>query len=178
MLKDPYACAIFVGHDEYWASAMRDTVDSFVDAGGHVARFGADKPEDLQRPGILLLMSYDLAVWEGPQPTTGADADSTFERLFSEYVEDDRPTEPVASVAAFVEALLARWPEDSEDSPYSAHIFASGSIAYITLSYSRAGEVTLYSAELAARFGLVCFDPQTGWSRPDAGGEPADHGRR
>ncbi|MEZ7124737.1 N,N-dimethylformamidase beta subunit family domain-containing protein [Nonomuraea sp. AD125B] len=36
----PYACAIFVGHDEYWTAQMRDSVDAFVDGGGHLARFG------------------------------------------------------------------------------------------------------------------------------------------
>lgn len=37
-----YACAIFVGHDEYWTASMRDTVDAFVDGGGHVARFAGN----------------------------------------------------------------------------------------------------------------------------------------
>ncbi|SOC46570.1 hypothetical protein SAMN05892877_12334 [Rhizobium subbaraonis] len=37
-----YSCAIFVGHDEYWTSEMRDRVDSFVDHGGHVARFAGN----------------------------------------------------------------------------------------------------------------------------------------
>ncbi len=39
---DGYSCAIFVGHDEYWTAQMRDTVDAFVDAGGHVARFAGN----------------------------------------------------------------------------------------------------------------------------------------
>lgn len=37
-----YACAVFVGHDEYWSAEMRDAVDGFVDAGGHVARFAGN----------------------------------------------------------------------------------------------------------------------------------------
>jgi len=37
-----YACAIFVGHDEYWSAEMRDAVDGFVDAGGNVARFAGN----------------------------------------------------------------------------------------------------------------------------------------
>lgn len=37
-----YAGAIFVGHDEYWTWEMRDTVDAFVDNGGHIARFGGN----------------------------------------------------------------------------------------------------------------------------------------
>jgi len=37
-----YRCLIVVGHDEYWSWEMRDTVDAFVDAGGHIARFGGN----------------------------------------------------------------------------------------------------------------------------------------
>jgi hypothetical protein len=123
--------------------------------------------------GILPLVSYDLAVWVEPEPTTGASGEATFEYLFRRYFEEDWPTEPVDPVAAFVEALLTRWPEDTEDNPYSSGISASGPIAYITLSYSRANEVRLYTTELAARFGLVCFDPQTGQMHPADGGESA-----
>lgn len=111
-----------------------------------------------------------MAVWEGPQPTTDAGGKATFENLFRRHLEGDWLTEPVGPVAAFAEALLARWPEDSEDSPYSSGVSVSGPIAYITLSYSRAAEVSLCAAELAARFGLVCFDPQAGRLRPGDGG--------
>ncbi len=129
-------------------------------------------------PGILLLVSYDLAVWEGPQPATDADGEVTFENLFRRYLDGDWPTEPVAHVAAFAEALLKRWPEDSENSPYPSGISVSGPIAYIALSYSRAGEVSLYSAELAARFGLVCFDPQMRRVRPATAENSPGHSRR
>lgn len=37
-----YRCLIVVGHDEYWSWEMRDTVDTFVDAGGHIGRFGGN----------------------------------------------------------------------------------------------------------------------------------------
>ncbi len=37
-----HACAIFVGHDEYWSAPMRDAVDAYVDAGGRVARFAGN----------------------------------------------------------------------------------------------------------------------------------------
>jgi hypothetical protein len=37
-----YKCLLFVGHDEYWSWEMRDTVDSFVNAGGSAARFGGN----------------------------------------------------------------------------------------------------------------------------------------
>lgn len=41
-LLSRYACAIFVGHDEYWSSEMRDAVDSYVEEGGKVARFAGN----------------------------------------------------------------------------------------------------------------------------------------
>lgn len=37
-----HRCAVFVGHDEYWSAEMRDAVDAFVEAGGHVARFAGN----------------------------------------------------------------------------------------------------------------------------------------
>ncbi len=37
-----YACAVFVGHDEYWTREMRDHVDAFVEEGGKVARFAGN----------------------------------------------------------------------------------------------------------------------------------------
>lgn len=37
-----YQCAVFIGHDEYWSAQMRDAVDSYVDQGGHAARFAGN----------------------------------------------------------------------------------------------------------------------------------------
>ena len=37
-----YACAVFVGHDEYWSAEMRDTVDNYIENGGNVARFAGN----------------------------------------------------------------------------------------------------------------------------------------
>lgn len=39
---DGYACAVFVGHDEYWTREMRDHVDAYVERGGNVARFAGN----------------------------------------------------------------------------------------------------------------------------------------
>jgi hypothetical protein len=41
-LLDGYACVLLCGHDEYWTRAMREAIDAYVDAGGHVARFGGN----------------------------------------------------------------------------------------------------------------------------------------
>ncbi|WP_352618094.1 N,N-dimethylformamidase beta subunit family domain-containing protein [Mesorhizobium sp. M0323] len=37
-----YDCLVFVGHDEYWSTPMRQTVDSFTERGGKVARFAGN----------------------------------------------------------------------------------------------------------------------------------------
>lgn len=37
-----YRCVIIVGHDEYWSWEMRDTLDSYLDAGGRLARFAGN----------------------------------------------------------------------------------------------------------------------------------------
>ncbi|MET8752246.1 N,N-dimethylformamidase beta subunit family domain-containing protein [Streptomyces sp. NPDC004667] len=39
---DGYDCAVIVGHDEYWTREMRDAIDTFVDRGGNLARFGGN----------------------------------------------------------------------------------------------------------------------------------------
>lgn len=37
-----YDCVVMVGHDEYWTWEMREAIDAYVDAGGHVARFAGN----------------------------------------------------------------------------------------------------------------------------------------
>ncbi|OAX82134.1 hypothetical protein ACJ72_03517 [Emergomyces africanus] len=37
-----YKVAVCVGHDEYWSWEQRDTIDSFVEQGGRLARFGGN----------------------------------------------------------------------------------------------------------------------------------------
>ena len=37
-----YRCLVFIGHDEYWSWEMRDTIDAYVETGGHVARFAGN----------------------------------------------------------------------------------------------------------------------------------------
>jgi hypothetical protein len=41
-LLSRHACALFVGHDEYWSTPMRDAVDHYVAGGGKVARFAGN----------------------------------------------------------------------------------------------------------------------------------------
>jgi len=41
-ILDDYMCLTVVGHDEYWSWEMREHVESFVERGGRLARFGAN----------------------------------------------------------------------------------------------------------------------------------------
>lgn len=41
-LLQHYKCVVIVGHDEYWTAEMRDTIDSYVEKGGNIARFAAN----------------------------------------------------------------------------------------------------------------------------------------
>lgn len=41
-LIDPYKCVVIVGHDEYWTREMRLAIDSYVEKGGCLARFGGN----------------------------------------------------------------------------------------------------------------------------------------
>ncbi|WP_368412654.1 N,N-dimethylformamidase beta subunit family domain-containing protein [Dongia sp.] len=41
-LLDRYACAVIVGHDEYWSWEMRDAIDRFVERGGHLVRLAGN----------------------------------------------------------------------------------------------------------------------------------------
>ncbi|MGL4238845.1 N,N-dimethylformamidase beta subunit family domain-containing protein [Tabrizicola sp.] len=41
-LLDAYPRAVIVGHDEYWTWEMRDHLDSWLDNGGQLARFGGN----------------------------------------------------------------------------------------------------------------------------------------
>ena len=59
-----HACAIFVGHDEYWTANMRHAVDRFTESGGRVARFAGNflwqtRIEDVGRTQICYKYTAD-----------------------------------------------------------------------------------------------------------------------
>ncbi len=37
-----YTCTVLAGHDEYWSWDMRKSLDNWIEAGGHLARFAAN----------------------------------------------------------------------------------------------------------------------------------------
>lgn len=129
-------------------------------------------------------MSYDLAVWEGQRPADNQAAFAVYRQLMDEVKRLGGSLEPATpAIAAYVRALLDRWPditeEAGEDSPWSDGPLigdASGSIMYFGMVYRMADETAQYAAELACQSGLVCFDPQLGRLRPfnDNDGPPVD----
>ncbi|MET9016389.1 hypothetical protein ABZX74_36705 [Streptomyces olivaceoviridis] len=80
---------------------------------------------------------------------------------------------PSERIAAYVEALLERWRDITEDveetSPWAAGPLiggAGGPVIYFALRWDRAEEASAYAAALADSMGLICFDPQQRQLRP------------
>ena len=116
-------------------------------------------------------MSYDLAVWDGDRPIDDRQASSRYDELYERYLESgDVVVPPALRIVAYVEALVARYPDDGDRSVVWASTpvieEASGPLVYLLMSYSKAEEVSEYAAELAREHGLVCFDPQGECLRP------------
>ncbi|MGW1638444.1 hypothetical protein [Streptomyces lavendulae] len=109
-------------------------------------------------------MSYDLAVWDGDRPLDDDRAGSTYDELYERYLEsDDVVVPPVPRIVAYVEALVARYPDDDRGVVWASPPVigeASGPMVYLLMSYDKAEEVSEYAAALAHEHGLVCFDPQ------------------
>lgn len=129
-------------------------------------------------------MSYDLAVWMGPRPTTSEVAEATYERqmdLLEELLDSDAPAPaPDTGIVAFVEAALARYPELTElsgpECPWaSAPLLdeAVGDFIHFPLTFAGAEFARDELAEIAASLGLVCYDPQIERLLPDNDAAPA-----
>jgi CheY-like chemotaxis protein len=117
-------------------------------------------------------MPVELAVWEGPQPASDAQAARTFKALYRQFMQPERNTPPTERIAAYVDALLARYPDLTElddaaveDSPWidgpSIHR-ASGRVLFLDVVENDVGEAAWRHAVRTARSaGLVCFDPNS-----------------
>ncbi|MFB7124097.1 hypothetical protein [Kitasatospora sp. NPDC056273] len=114
-------------------------------------------------------MSYDLAVWEGERPADDAAAGRCFDDLYERYLgTDEENLPPTERIAAFVAALLERWPDLAEDeddtSPWSTGPLigeASGPLIYFPVRWSMVEEACVHIAKVASSMGLTCFDPQS-----------------
>ncbi|BDH03934.1 hypothetical protein [Streptomyces seoulensis] len=116
-------------------------------------------------------MSYDLAVWDGDRPPDDHQAGSTYDELYERYLaSNDVVMPPVPSITAYVEALVAQYPDDVDRRVVWASTpvldEASGPLVYLAMSYSKAQEVSEYASALAREHGLICFDPQAERLRP------------
>ncbi|MFI1442014.1 hypothetical protein [Streptomyces fructofermentans] len=101
----------------------------------------------------------------GRRPPTQHQAGSTYDELYERYLEsDDVVVPPAPGITAYVEALVARYPDDVDRSVVWASPpvieEASGPIVYLVMRYGKAEEVSQYAASLAREHGLTCFDPQ------------------
>jgi hypothetical protein len=110
-------------------------------------------------------VSYDLAVWDGERPLDDDQAGSVYDELYARYLESDEVVvSPAPRIAAYVEALVERYPDDIDRSAVWASPpvidEAAGPIVYLLMSFSKAEEISEYAASLAREHGLVCYDPQ------------------
>lgn len=117
-------------------------------------------------------VSIDLAVWEGPQPASDKEAAATFEALYDRYVARDDTTPPTARITAYVDALLARFPDFTEldddamdDNPWADAPLISNAIGpFMYFGMVRSAtfdEAWSHAVSTARSMDLVCFDPQS-----------------
>jgi hypothetical protein len=77
--------------------------------------------------------------------------------------------------ASYVAALLERWPDidsgEGDESPWSVGPLISDAIEpffYFPMVWSMADGASEYASQLAAKYGLVCFDPPPDAMAPGA----------
>ena len=121
----------------------------------------------------VAFVSYDLAVWVGAPPRSDADASSVYEQMMERMEAGEPEVEPSPAIRAYVEALLQRWPDITDDAdegspwadgPLMAN--AVGDTIYFSMVWSRAEEASAFVSRLAEEHGLVCYDPQSETLRP------------
>jgi len=114
-------------------------------------------------------VSVDLAVWEGERPSSDKVAANTYAELYSRYIERDDPVPPTEAIVRYVNTLLDRWPDWTEDDPAGRPWVdspliedASGPLFYFGIvNDTAAADVWRYAVETAEAQGLICFDPQS-----------------
>jgi hypothetical protein len=119
-------------------------------------------------------MSFDLAVWDGPVPSTHEEAARVFQGLYRQYLDTERPVAPTAAIAAVLAELLTRWPDGvvadgvvaDGAAPWSwgpMALNASGPLLYFGIDLPRcdALDVPAVVTELAGQHDLIYYDPQS-----------------
>jgi hypothetical protein len=112
-------------------------------------------------------MSFDLGVWYPDRPLSSAEAGQRYARLCE---GDTTGLLEHAAVQAFYDELVAEHPEiddipeeridDHEYCPWSIAMDRSPSHVIMCCVWSRAEYVREYVGNLAAKHGLVLYDPQ------------------
>src|ERR1017187_6406166 len=109
-------------------------------------------------------MSFDLGVWYSDEPLTDEDAGDLYVKLCEQRWI---PVEESAAVDAFYAELTSRYPEidsipeeELENCPWSCAHDRSGLHVLMAITWSRCVEIAPVVLKVAARHGLVCYDPQ------------------
>jgi hypothetical protein len=109
-------------------------------------------------------VTYTVAVWDGDTPADNEQAADEYDRLV-ELTEDDS-SPPTPKIRRYVETLLARWPDiteqGGENSPWADGPLmsdANGPLFVFGPATFLGEEPFLYCQALAREQGLVFFDP-------------------
>jgi len=112
-------------------------------------------------------MSYDLGVWYPDRPLSNGEAGERYARLCE---GDTGGLQEHLEITAFYDELVAKHPElddvpeeridDHEYCPWSIAMDRSPGHVIMCCVWSRAEYVREYVGNLAARHGLVLYDPQ------------------
>jgi hypothetical protein len=125
-------------------------------------------------------MSFDLGVWYPDRPLSNEEAGKRYARLC-----DDDTSEVVEhpAVQAFYDELVAKHPEiddipedridDSDYCPWSVAMDRSPGHVIMCCVWSKADYVGALVADLAAKHGLVLYDPQSNAAVFPAGSKSA-----
>lgn len=107
-------------------------------------------------------MSFDLGVWQGHGAPTAAEASRIY-AAFCRGETSPRVVQNSPAVEAFYQDLTEQWPEagNVDPSPWSSPLHHAPSHVLMSCVWSQAETVFPIIAELAARRGLVLFDPQS-----------------
>ena len=112
-------------------------------------------------------MSFDLGIWYSEKASTPKQAGEVYAKLCegTGQLEGESP-----QIAAFYDELTKKWPEidtvpdekidDHDYCPWSCAIARSGMHVILSCVWSKARDVGEFVQKLAAKHGLLLYDPQ------------------
>jgi hypothetical protein len=110
-------------------------------------------------------VSYNLALWAEPIPASASEALALYRAIHGSAAIGPKPSR---RIDGFRTELAALWPDldtiadddELDRSPWSAGFDVTDRSIELVISPSSTAEVIPVVASLAAKHGLVCFDPQ------------------